>query len=363
VISRLSRVVFLIGASVFLLASTANAENPIITQPTDIWFEYTEPTQFIAQTYQSEGYPSDPQLWLYDEAGELLTTNDDYNGLQSYISMQLQPGRYRLRAGTCCWQPNVWRDGVTWNVQYELGYGQGAVTTTTVAELPTTTLPQATTTAPPQTTTTSTVPIPQTTTIPSTLPPTTTEPPTTTSTSTTTSTTSTTTIPETTTTSPPATTTTVQEIPTTTTTSPTTTTTTTMPVTTTISPSTTTTTTIAPQLEELQTLIEDGLNDEQATELATDPAVLEVATAEVAEEIFAAIDEEALTPESGLAIVEAVQSASEEVREAFEQEIDIFSGNTDTYVPVGSSIPVSQRRSLIAITTVMMTAPIVTRRK
>jgi hypothetical protein len=136
-----------------------------------------------------------------------------------------------------------------------------------------------------------------------------------------------------------------------------------MPVTTTISPSTTTTTTIAPQLEELQTLVEDGLNDEQATELATNPAVLEVATAEVAQEIFAAIDEEALTPESGLAIVEAVQSASEEVREAFEQEIDIFSGNTDTYVPVGSSIPVSQRRSLIAITTVMMTAPIVTRRK
>jgi hypothetical protein len=136
-----------------------------------------------------------------------------------------------------------------------------------------------------------------------------------------------------------------------------------MPVTTTISPSTTTTTTIAPQLEELQTLIEDGLNDEQATELATNPAVLEVATAEVAEEIFAAIDEEALTPESGLAIVEAVQSASEEVREAFEQEIDIFAGNTDTYVPVGSSIPVSERRSLIAITTVMMTAPVVTRRK
>jgi hypothetical protein len=214
---------------------------------------------------------------------------------------------------------------------------------TTDELLPTTTLPPTTTTEPPQTTTTTSTT-------------TTTEPATTTTSSTTTSTSTTTTVL-------PTTTTTVQEIPTTTTTSSTTTTTTTMPVTTTISPSTTTTTTIAPQLEELQTLIEDGLNDEQATELATDPAVLEVATAEVAEEIFAAIDEEALTPESGLAIVEAVQSASEEVREAFEQEIDIFAGNTDTYVPVGSSIPVSQRRSLIAITTVMMTAPIVTRRK
>ena len=362
--NRLSRVFFLIGASVFLLASNANAENPIITEPTDIWFEYTEPTLFVAQTYQSPGYNSDPQLWLYNETGELLISNDDYYGLQSYISMQLEPGRYRLRAGTCCWQPDVWRGGNGWNVQYELSYGQGAVTTS-LAPLPTTTLPETTTTAPPQTTTTSILPIPQTTTIPSTLPPTTTEPTTTTSTSTTTTTssTSTTTIPETTTTTPPSTTTIVQQIPTTTTTTPPITTTTTTLVTTTISPSTTTTTTIAPQLEELQTLVQDGLNDEQATELATNPAVLEVATADVAQEIFAAIDEEALTPESGLAIVEAVQSASEEVREAFEQEIDIFAGNTDTYVPVGSSIPVSQRRSLIAITTVMMTAPVVTRRR
>lgn len=136
-----------------------------------------------------------------------------------------------------------------------------------------------------------------------------------------------------------------------------------MPVATTVSPSTTTTTTIAPQLEELQTLVNQGLNDEQATELATNPEVLEVATAEVAEEIFAAIDEEALTPESGLAIVEALATASEEVREAFEKEIDIFAGNTDTYVPVGSSIPVSQRRSIIAISAVMAMAPIPTRRK
>ena len=214
---------------------------------------------------------------------------------------------------------------------------------TTHELLPTTTLPLTTTTEPPQTTTTTSTT-------------TTTEPATTTTSSTTTSTSTTTTVP-------PATTTTVQEIPTTTTTSSTTTTTTTMPVETTTTSPSTTTTTIAPALEELKTLVEDGLNDEQATELATDPAVLEVATADVAEEIFAAINEEALTPEAGLAIVEAVQSASEEVREAFEQEIDIFSGNTDTYVPVGSSIPVSQRRSLIAITTVMMTAPIATRRK
>lgn len=116
-------------------------------------------------------------------------------------------------------------------------------------------------------------------------------------------------------------------------------------------------------MEELKTLIEDGLNDEQATELATNPDVLEVATADVAEEIFAAINEETLTPEAGLAIVEAVQDAPQEVREAFEKEIDIFAGNTDTYVPVGSAIPVSQRRAIIAISAMTSLAPVASRRR
>ena len=213
---------------------------------------------------------------------------------------------------------------------------------TTHELLPTTTLPPTTTTEPPQTTTTSTT--------------TTTEEPTTTTSSTTTSTSTTTTVP-------PTTTTTVQQIPTTTTTSSTTSTTTTIPVETTTTSPSTTTTTIAPQLEELKTLIEDGLNDEQATELATNPDVLEVATADVAEEIFAAINEETLTPEAGLAIVEAVQDAPQEVREAFEKEIDIFAGNTDTYVPVGSAIPVSQRRAIIAISAMTSLAPVASRRR
>lgn len=111
--TRLSRAALLvIGviASALLLASSAKAENIIVTQPTDFWFEYAEPTQFIAQTYMVPNQPSDPQLWLYTEDGVEIINNDDYNGLQSYISIQVEPGRYRLRAGTCCWQPNVWRD-------------------------------------------------------------------------------------------------------------------------------------------------------------------------------------------------------------------------------------------------------------
>ena len=337
-ISRLSRVVFLIGACVFLLSSSASAENPIITQPTDIWFEYTEPTLFVAQTYQSDGYQSDPQLWIYNETGDLLTTNDDYNGLQSYISIQLEPGRYRLRAGTCCHQPDVWRTFGDWNVQYELGYGQGAISTT-LAELPTTTLPPTTTTAPPQTTI-------QTTTTSSTT--TTTEVATTTTTTTITTTTSTVPpVPETT--QPPLT------LPPTTTVLPTTTTTTTS--TSTIPPATTTTTTLP------AVVIPPEVTAEEATELATDPEVLAEVTAEEATQIFEALVVEDLTGEELTALVAAVQDAPIAVRESFEAEVNVFGGAVDTYVPIGSTVPVSTRRTLIVITLITSMIPVPNRRK
>ena len=350
-ISRLSRVVLLIGACVFLLSSSASAENPIITQPTDIWFEYTEPTLFIAQTYQSEGHASDPQLWIYNETGELLTTNDDYNGLQSYISIQLEPGRYRLRAGTCCWQPDVWRGGSGWNVQYELGYGQGAVTTTTVAELPTTTLPPTTTTAPPQTTI-------QTTTTSSTT--TTTEATTTTTTPPTTTTTTVPPVPETT--QPPLTlppTTTEAPAPATTTTSTSTIppTTTTVATTTTTSTTTTTTTTL-PAVE-----IPAEVTPEEATELATDPEVLAEVTAEEATQIFEALVVDDLSEEQLVALVAAVQDAPTAVRESFEAEVNVFGGAVDTYVPIGSTVPVGTRRTLIVITLMTSMIPVPNRRK
>jgi len=351
---RLSRAALLfIGviASALLLASSANAENPTITQPTDIWFEYTEPTQFIAQTYQSEGYPSDPQLWLYTEAGELIVSNDDYNGLQSYLSVQLQPGRYRLRAGTCCWQPDVWRSGSGWNVQYELGYGQGAVTTT-VAELPTTTLPQATTTDPPQTTTTTTT---------STVPPTTTTEQTTTTTEVSTTTTTTTLAPVVSSTSVAPSTTELQ-----------TTTSTAAPSTTSTTSSTSVPPTTQPPIPEptlpspiptSTSTIPPNPTAEQAISAAINPEVLATITPEQATQVFEALVIDDLTDTQLEELVAAVQEAPTEVREAFESTVDIFSGELDTYVPLGSNVPVSTRRTLVTLAAVTMAAAATTRMK
>lgn len=63
-------------------------------------------------------------------------------------------------------------------------------------------------------------------------------------------------------------------------------------------------------------------------------------------------------------LVEAVQNAPEEVRKSFEEEIDIFgSGAVDSYVPIGSTVPVKTRRALIAIAAVASLAPLAARRK
>jgi len=155
----------------------------------------------------------------------------------------------------------------------------------------------------------------------------------------------------------PPTTTTTSSVPTTTTT---TTTSTTIPAQTTTTISTTTTslvstTTTQPPPAAEPTLTD--LNSDEATTLATNPEVLETITQEEAVEIFASIDEATLTIEEGAAIVEAVQNAPAEVREAFEEEINIFGGATDSYVPLGSRVPVSTRRIIIVTTTLLVVMP------
>jgi len=243
-------------------------------------------------------------------------------------------------------------------------------TTSTTVEPPvvTTTTPETTTTEPEATTTTTAAPAT-----------TTTEAATTTSSSST----STTSIAPRTTTSSSFT---ILEATTTTTPSPSTTQT--PPETTTI-PDPTTTTTLSPvALEErvdpavldlvenlsdlseaeivaaIETILETGHNEQEATLLATNPDVLAVVTQEEAVAIFDAIELSELNDAEALALVAAVQEASAEVREAFEDEIDVFAGSSDSYVPLGSSVPISTRRVIIASAALVITGtPAPTRRK
>jgi len=254
---------------------------------------------------------------------------------------------------------------------------------------PTTTTSSTTTTSTSTSTTTSTTIAPTTT-------ESTAEVTTTTEQSTTTIPETTTTIPETTTTIPEATTT----IPETTTTIPETTTTqesttTTIPKTTTTekviinatsTTSTTTTsslpepapdekdevetevpvtTTTQPELEKAVAVITEALeageeiSNEQATEIATNPEVLTQLSEEQAQEVFASIDVDELTDNEAAAVVAAVQLASQEVRKAFESEVNVFGGKFDTYVPVGSKVTVGERRTLVAAGAVLFVTPVV----
>ena len=94
---------------------------------------------------------------------------------------------------------------------------------------------------------------------------------------------------------------------------------------------------------------EEPPTPEQAVALATSPEVLSVVTPQQAVEIFESLDVAELSTEEKDAVTEAVQSAPLEVRQAFEETIDIFSDDFGDYVPLGSVVPVDTRRTLIAV--------------
>ena len=66
-------------------------------------------------------------------------------------------------------------------------------------------------------------------------------------------------------------------------------------------------------------------------------------------------------PDTGV-IEQPPPGAPLEQRLEFESKVDIFSGEYDDYVPVGSTISVAQRRTVVAVTAVLiMFAPPPTR--
>ena len=134
-----------------------------------------------------------------------------------------------------------------------------------------------------------------------------------------------------------------------TTTQPLPTTTTTIQVPTSSVPSTTTTI--------LQITDTQIINAEQAAVLATDPELLQEVTPEQAQQIFDALEVDDLDPAQITQLITAVQNAPIEVREAFEEEVNVFGGAVDSYVPVGSAVPVSTRRLVIAAGAMLAAVP------
>lgn len=435
---------------VAMFASPIKAATYTVDSASDIIFEISETQQFTARAYAQQ-YGIDSMLWLYNSQNQELISNDDYFGLDSFISIQLNPGSYRLRTGVCCGDPNRWY-GASYLVETSLtGVLQGSTTTTSSSTTTSSTSTTSTTVqlylnsprnlrisnrtynsisldwdAPVESnleveryaifwscdnwqtgyaissiTTNATIynlnsdtqcefkvradndaqsvysnfteTLPATTNTT-----TTTSATTTTSTSTSSTTTSTTTtivqetttivaLPETTTTLettttsstttiPPAiTSTTVFVTPATTTTSSTTSTTstttsTTIPPTTTSTQQTTTTTAL---------VIEENMSQNELVKAVTNAEILQEISKDEAVQIFESLDTSQITDQEKEIIIDAIQDAPSEVKEAFEQEINIYGEGFDNYVPVGSSISVKERRTLLAVAGIASTMSVV----
>lgn len=292
----------------------------------------------MAQTSAFQGTVSDPHLWLYDPSGQLVAANDDTFGLHSYISFLTEPGLYRLRAGYCCGDPDAVRQGWAFNVQVSASpvpiYSTTEPTTTTTE--PTTTTEQPTTTQE-QTTTV------QPTTIPTDPAPTTDPEP------------STTVEPATTTSQPPEPSTTVPPEPPSTV-SPTTTqpalepevsTTPEQVVTTAGKPATTST--VLASTTTLQEATTTPTEPVATTQPPVEPTAPEPETLEILPPL------ENLTDAEAAVLVQQLNNAPDELKRQFEEQVNVFSGQFDSYVPADQRIPVGERRTLIAVTATLVT--------
>ena len=104
------------------------------------------------------------------------------------------------------------------------------------------------------------------------------------------------------------------------------------------------------------------ISAETAVAIIGNDALAELPAQQI-EEVFAAIDVAELTQVEATAIVEALTVAPTKVKKAFEKKINVFSGLFNSYKMVGQTIPVGQRRTLVAIGNILVGVGTSLRRK
>lgn len=116
--------------------------------------------------------------------------------------------------------------------------------------------------------------------------------------------------------------------------------------------------------EEVQAVIEQileaDLSSNQAEQLVASAEVLTAITGTQAQELFEQIEPAQLSESMASVIADAMNNPDvpNEVKEAFEDTLNIFSNNGfSTYVPLGSNVNVAVRRTIIAGTTILVALP------
>lgn len=101
--------------------------------------------------------------------------------------------------------------------------------------------------------------------------------------------------------------------------------------------------------EAVDAIVELGLSGDESLVLALSEDVLDAVTDTQAEAIFDALVIEELSPAEELLLVTVLSGQPDEVKDVFEDSVNVYSEGLDDYVPAGSFVDVGTRRALVAV--------------
>ena len=104
----------------------------------------------------------------------------------------------------------------------------------------------------------------------------------------------------------------------------------------------------------IEQVLATNITSDQAVSIASSPEVLAAVTEEQAEAIFEEIVVEELTLEVAEELVEVLNEAPTKVKKAFQETINVFAGVFDSFQMVGQTIPVGERRTLVAVSNTLV---------
>jgi glycerate-2-kinase len=113
----------------------------------------------------------------------------------------------------------------------------------------------------------------------------------------------------------------------------------------------------------VEQVLATDITSDQAVNIASSPQVLEAVTQQQAEVIFEQIVVEELTVEQADELVAVINEAPTKVKKAFQNTVNVFSGLFNSYKMVGSTIPVGERRTLLAVSNTLVAVGASLRRK
>lgn len=112
---------------------------------------------------------------------------------------------------------------------------------------------------------------------------------------------------------------------------------------------------VEPQEEPVDVLEPEPTNNIELISQLSDGELSELSLDKV-EEILETIDYDELTEEETQQLISTLNESSDDVKSIFEETVNVYSGQFDSYIPSGSKITVGERRVLIAVTAVTVVA-------